>query len=255
MPPPFDINSTSPASNALISAFPADEQANRAEIEEWLSYISDPATGMIRASVSQPPFPAGTLMLFVQTAAPTGWTKDTNHDNKALRIVTGAASNGGTVDFTAAFTSQAVTGTTNSTAGGGTVGNTTAGGTVGSHALTVAEMPAHTHHFTDVSTAGGGHSHDYQRPATNVVVGTSGSAESVKDSSIDNFNTSTVPDHTHTVDGDTTSAGSSTGHSHSFSGISHTHTFTGSGHTHTFTGTAINLAVKYVDVIIASKDA
>jgi hypothetical protein len=28
----------------------------------------------------------------------------------------------------------------------------------------------------------------------------------------------------------------------------------GGSHTHTFTGTAINLAVQYVDVIIATKD-
>jgi hypothetical protein len=41
---------------------------------------------------------------------------------------------------------------------------------------------------------------------------------------------------------------------------SHTHTFTtdstggGSSHDHTFTGTAINLAVSYVDVILATKD-
>ena len=36
-------------------------------------------------------FPAGTLMLFQQTAAPTGWTKQTTHDNKALRVVSGVA--------------------------------------------------------------------------------------------------------------------------------------------------------------------
>jgi hypothetical protein len=34
---------------------------------------------------------------------------------------------------------------------------------------------------------------------------------------------------------------------------SHDHGFSGGSHTHTFTGTAINLAVQYVDVILASK--
>jgi hypothetical protein len=48
-------------------------------------------------------FTAGTLMLFQQTAAPTGWTKQTTHDNKALRIVSGTAGTGGSVAFTTAF--------------------------------------------------------------------------------------------------------------------------------------------------------
>ena len=30
--------------------------------------------------------PSGSAMLFVQTAAPTGWTKSTTHNNKALQI-------------------------------------------------------------------------------------------------------------------------------------------------------------------------
>lgn len=68
-------------------------------------------------------FPAGTRMLFQQSAAPTGWTKLTDHDNKALRIVSGAAGSGGSVDFTTAFAN-------------GSVGNTT---------LTQAQMPNHTH--------------------------------------------------------------------------------------------------------------
>lgn len=50
-------------------------------------------------------FPSGTLMLFQQTTAPTGWTKQTTHDNKALRVVSGTASSGGSVAFTTAFAS------------------------------------------------------------------------------------------------------------------------------------------------------
>lgn len=71
--------------------------------------------------------PSGTKMLFIQTAAPTGWTKDTTHDNKALRVVSGVASSGGSVDFTSAFTSQAV------------------GGTNGGYTLGVGDIPAHHH--------------------------------------------------------------------------------------------------------------
>ncbi|MDB5610660.1 MAG: hypothetical protein JWP25_7560 [Bradyrhizobium sp.] len=48
-------------------------------------------------------FPAGTAMLFVQSAAPVGWTKSTAHNDKALRIVSGAASSGGALPFSTAF--------------------------------------------------------------------------------------------------------------------------------------------------------
>jgi hypothetical protein len=69
-------------------------------------------------------FAVGTKMLFQQTAAPTGWTKDTSHNNKALRVVSGTASTGGSVDFTTAFAS---------------------GLSAGSTTLTTAQMPSHNH--------------------------------------------------------------------------------------------------------------
>jgi hypothetical protein len=48
--------------------------------------------------------PSGSIALFRQTAAPTGWTKDTsNFNNHAIRIVTGAASSGGSLDFSTVF--------------------------------------------------------------------------------------------------------------------------------------------------------
>jgi hypothetical protein len=97
----------------------------------------------IRESVTLPtvpaPFASGTAMLFVQTSAPTGWTKSTTHDNKALRIVSGAASSGGSVAFTTAFTSQAVA------------------GTVGSTTLTTSQIPSHSHTtLSDLYGVGGG---------------------------------------------------------------------------------------------------
>ncbi len=69
---------------------------------------------------------AGSLMLFQQTAAPTGWTKGVTHDDKALRVVTGAAGSAGTSPFTTVFALQAVDG----------------------HTLVESEMPAHTHELT-----------------------------------------------------------------------------------------------------------
>jgi len=38
---------------------------------------------------------AGSLMMFQQTASPTSWTKQTTHNNKALRVVSGTAGTGG----------------------------------------------------------------------------------------------------------------------------------------------------------------
>ena len=50
-------------------------------------------------------FPSGTLMFFQQTSAPTGWTKSTTHNNKAIRIVSGTVGTGGNSAFTTAFAS------------------------------------------------------------------------------------------------------------------------------------------------------
>jgi len=94
-------------------------------------------------------FPTGTKMLFQQTAAPTGWTKDTTHNNKALRVVSGTAGSGGSVNFTTAFADYSSTAT----------GATTQGGTVGNTTLTVDQIPSHTHTITygvnDVNGGGG----------------------------------------------------------------------------------------------------
>lgn len=61
-------------------------------------------------------FPSGTLMLFQQSAAPLGWTKQTTHNDKALRVVSGAASFGGTNAFSTVMAQTVVGSTTISTA-------------------------------------------------------------------------------------------------------------------------------------------
>lgn len=74
-------------------------------------------------------FAAGAAtIVFQQTAAPAGWTKVTTHNNKALRIVSGTAASGGTVDFTTAFAAARAT----------TV-------TVSATTLTESQIPAHDH--------------------------------------------------------------------------------------------------------------
>jgi hypothetical protein len=148
-------------------------------------------------------FNAGTVMLFAQTSAPTGWTKDTtNYNNSGLRVVTGAASTGGSVDFTTAFASQTPSGTVSVS---GSAGNTT---------LTTPQIPSHSH-----SGGAGGGGFSAFGP---------GSAPAGP------FNA---------AGGNTGGAGGGGSHSHPFSVSSST-----------FSGNAINLAVKYVDVIRATKN-
>jgi hypothetical protein len=76
-------------------------------------------------------------MLFAQTAAPTGWTKNTSTgNNTALRLVTGTASTGGSVAFTTAFASKAVT------------GSVSVSGSAGATTLSTPQIPSHTHPVT-----------------------------------------------------------------------------------------------------------
>ena len=101
-------------------------------------------------------FASGTKMLFHQTAAPTGWTKDTSHNDKALRIVSGTVGTGGSVAFETAFASQTPA---------GSISNSVSGSTA-SHTLTVAQIPAHTHDF-GMFNRGSGSSQPVHEPFQN----------------------------------------------------------------------------------------
>lgn len=91
------------------------------------------------AWVSQAPaggqaFPTGTVMLFAQTSAPTGWTKNTTTGNdSALRLVTGSVSTGGSVAFSTVFVTNRA------------VSVTSASGSVGATTLTTPQIPSHSH--------------------------------------------------------------------------------------------------------------
>lgn len=85
-----------------------------------------------------PGIPSGTAMLFIQAAAPTGWTLSTTHNDKALRIVSGSGGgSGGSTAFSTAFAS----------------GNT------GATTLTTAQIPSHTHtvpgHYGEATSTSG----------------------------------------------------------------------------------------------------
>lgn len=168
-------------------------------------YSKDAAGTVIIVGQGASGFPAGTVMLFSQTSAPTGWTKDsTNYNDYALRVTTGTVASGGTVGFTTAFASYTPA---------GSISINTSGLSAGATTLTTAQMPSHTH-SAGTGLIGGG------------ALGNAGG-----------YGQLTVGY------GATSSTGGNGSHSHAMSGSA----------TGTFTGTARDFAVKYLDIIRATK--
>jgi hypothetical protein len=89
------------------------------------------STQLTSNGILNPPFASGTRLVFAQASAPVGWTQVVTNTDRVLRLV-----NDGT--------------------GGQTGGSWTISGNFGStdgHALTINEMPAHTHSDTQVIVA------------------------------------------------------------------------------------------------------
>lgn len=156
--------------------------------------------GSEQTTAAQSEFASGTKLLFWQSAAPTGWTKSTAHNDKALRVVSGSVSSGGSVAFSTAFASRSLS-----------IDGTT---------LSISQMPSHDHPWS----------------------GTTGALSSVGS----NYGTATgygyrgysstygrFPEGLTAVSGNVAPQGSSQSHAHSGS---------------------LNMAVQYVDVILATKD-
>lgn len=85
-------------------------------------------------SIKLDTFVPGTSMLFYQSAAPIGWTKQSIND-KTLRVVSGSGgSTGGTTAFSTVFAARTPAGAMS--------------GATDSHTLTEAQIPSHTHTIT-----------------------------------------------------------------------------------------------------------
>lgn len=96
----------------VVGSAPTGAEGRLAIVNNILQWFSN---GQWRST-----FPAGTRMLFAQASAPAGWTQDTSLNDRVLRVVSGQ--------------------------GGGIGGSWTITGlTVQGHALTIDEMPAHSH--------------------------------------------------------------------------------------------------------------
>jgi len=103
------------------------------------------------STAAAPFFSSGTVIPFYNTNAPTGWTKLTTQNDKALRVVSGSGGvSGGSVAFSTAFSSQAVTGTN---------------GASGATTLTTAQIPSHSH---TIGTGGGSFNSVITRAGTSV---------------------------------------------------------------------------------------
>ena len=228
-------------------------------------------------------FPSGTKMIFQQTSAPTGWTKITSGvNNHALRVVSGTAGSGGSSAFTTVFAARGITANAGNTTQGGNVnvsiGNTTAagnisvanataggnvsvsianastGGTVNNHTLSSNEMPSHSHsyNFFNDDNKGFGWNNNSLKLNNNTATKYTGNAGG----SGSHSHGFTGGSHSHNANG--TLSGSAHNHNATFTGTAHNHSangsFSGSAHNHSISVGNLDMAVEYLDVIIASKD-
>lgn len=85
-----------------------------------------------------PSVPSGSVMLFAQAAAPTGWTQDTSKNDVLAYITNNSAIQGGSFGGS-----------------GWSISGLVASTSVAGHTLSQAEIPQHTHFVNAVTAAGG----------------------------------------------------------------------------------------------------
>jgi hypothetical protein len=168
--------------------------------------------------------PSGTSQLFVQTSAPTGWTKDTSSNNdSALRVVTGTAGTGGSSAFSTAMATPAVSGSLSGAPDVGTLG-VSVSGNIGNTSLSVNQIAAHSH-LNDLTNP-----RNANTPTNRLQTGSFGNSRRA----------------TTTVGG-----GGAHNHGHNLGGT--LNGAPGVGNLALGSSTA-SINVKYVDVIVATKD-
>jgi len=170
--------------------------------------------------------PNGSVMVFFQANAPTGWTKVTTQNDKTLRVVSGTGGGtGGDWAMSAGETTSSHGGHVHAGAAHSHNHNLSAG----AHTLALNEIPSHSHPVTSYNPANYGNTTAY--PA----IGSNGWVNGA---------------HTKNY---TSNQGGGASHSHSLSGSIVSggagDTSSAGSHTHTIQ------APQYIDVIICSKDA
>lgn len=92
--------------------------------------------------------PAGTRLLFHNSTAPTGWTKDTTINDSALRVVSGTPGSGGSAGFASALGTPSVSGSVSLSGdpGSGNLSTSISGNVnIGSTTLSTNQIPSHSH--------------------------------------------------------------------------------------------------------------
>ena len=180
--------------NTQIKTGLKDKDGNLGSSGQVLSSTGSQIDWIDKSTVS---FPSGTRMMFQQSSAPTGWTKDTTDvHQRALRVTSGNVSSGGNTDFTDAFRNW----------------------TTNNHTLTTSQIPSHRHW---VSRA--------RRDDNNFSQWNTNTQEFGLYSDAGSYSAN---DQNHSVGRNTAYSGGGGAHNH---------------------GT-MNFAVRYLDVIICSKD-
>lgn len=197
------------------------------------------AGGVVGVPEAVEAIPSGTSMLFYQASAPTGWTKQTTHNDKSLRVVSGAGgTDGGSSSFSSVFASRTPAGSVSSSFSGSTSGasanisvsSSTISISVGGHSMSANEMPLHAHtYLTNQGTGGGQGGGGADTGSTNAITGGTGGSAA----------------HTHGI--------TQTAHSHGITQSNHSHGLSGSVSS-SFSGNAMDFAVQYIDVIICTRD-
>jgi len=198
--------------------FPSSPSNGQTYTANGLSYTWDGTAWRKGSSIEV--VPSGSRMIFHQASAPSGWTKSTTNNDRALRVISGSTGGqqGGDYAFSARLNSTVTTG----------------GGAVQSHILSQAQMPSHYHYAFRSGN------HGQLRNGTNMSANNYPGSGSGAGNLYESYNISasnSAPDVGRTSSHVVTAGGSAD-----------------QGHGHGFTQPGFNLAVHYTDVIICQKD-
>jgi hypothetical protein len=171
-------------------------------LSQFANYVNSSGQVSTAGLQSGVVLPSGTVSLYYQASAPSGWSQVTSYNDYALRIVSGTGGGtGGTTAFSTVFTNQTPT------ISGGVLS-----GSVGATTLTLAQIPSHSHGLP------------FNGPG-NQIMGSWSDGQG-------GYNPATT--------------------NNEGGGGSHTHSFSGS--VSAITSSAITLNVRYVNIIICSKN-
>ena len=214
--------------DSVTKAMIADDSVDAARLEtsnsgsngQFLALSSGTGNLTWTTVTSEDFIPNGSVMVFFQANAPTGWTKVTTQNDKTLRVVSGTGGGtGGDWAMSAGETTSSHGGHVHAGAAHSHSHNLSAG----AHTLSTSEMPSHSHSVTGY---GGnpwnstGLRWETSQYGQNQTTGSTGGGSS----------------HSHSLSGSISSGGSGD-------------TSSAGSHTHTIA------APQYIDVIICSKDA